>query len=75
MQAHPIIAVDINPGKLEYAKSFGATHTINAAEDDPVEAIRDLTGRGADYSFVAVGEPRGNQSGMGTVWPPGVSAC
>ena len=58
VHAHPIIAVDINPAKLEYAKSFGATHTINAAEEDPVEAIRDLTGRGADYSFVAVGEPR-----------------
>lgn len=55
VQAHPIIAVDINPAKLEYAKSFGATHTIDASKENPVEAIKDLTGRGADYSFVAVG--------------------
>jgi len=56
VEAHPIIAVDVNPSKLEYAKSMGASHTIDASQDDPVEAIKDITGRGADYSFVAVGE-------------------
>ena len=53
--AHPIIAVDVIDEKLEYAKTLGATHTINALVDDPVEAIRDITGRGTDYAFVAVG--------------------
>lgn len=53
--ANPIIAVDIDARKLDYAKSMGATHGIDASQDDPVEAIRDLTGRGADYSFIAVG--------------------
>ena len=53
--ANPIIAVDIDARKLAYAKSLGATHGIDASQDDPVEAIRDLTGRGADYSFIAVG--------------------
>ncbi|MCH8281263.1 MAG: alcohol dehydrogenase catalytic domain-containing protein, partial [Chloroflexi bacterium] len=42
--AHTIIAVDIDDRKLEWAKDFGATHTINATDIDPVAAIRDLTG-------------------------------
>jgi len=54
--AYPIIAVDVLDSKLEAAKSFGATHTINAArESDPVEKALELTcGRGADYVIVAV---------------------
>ncbi len=56
VDAHPIIAVDVNPAKLDYARSMGASHGIDASKEDPVEAIKDLTGRGADYSFVAVGE-------------------
>jgi S-(hydroxymethyl)glutathione dehydrogenase/alcohol dehydrogenase len=50
-----IIAVDVLPAKLELAKRFGATHTIDAAREDPVAAIRDLTRGGADYTFEAVG--------------------
>jgi aryl-alcohol dehydrogenase len=53
-----IIAVDISPDRLELAKGFGATHTINAREVDPVEAIRDLTGGGAEFSLECVGNPR-----------------
>jgi S-(hydroxymethyl)glutathione dehydrogenase / alcohol dehydrogenase len=54
--AYPIIAVDVNPGKLEAAKAFGASHTANSKESDAVEAVRQLTkGRGADYVFVTVG--------------------
>ena len=53
--ANPIIAVDLLDDKLEYARSLGATHMINASKDDPVEAIKDIAGRGADYSFIAVG--------------------
>ena len=46
--AHTIIAVDLDPKKLEWAKDFGATHTVNASQADPVEAIRALTdGNGA----------------------------
>jgi S-(hydroxymethyl)glutathione dehydrogenase / alcohol dehydrogenase len=56
--AQPIIAVDVLPQKLEYARRFGATHTIDASQDDPVAAIKDLTRRGADYTFVAVGNAR-----------------
>src|SRR5215470_9033525 len=51
-----IIAVDVVPHKLEYAQQMGATHLVNAAETDPVAAIKDLTGgRGVDYAFEAIG--------------------
>jgi aryl-alcohol dehydrogenase len=53
-----IIAVDINPDRLEIAKEFGATHTINSDEADPVEAIRDITDGGADFSLECVGKPK-----------------
>ncbi|MGD9239667.1 MAG: NAD(P)-dependent alcohol dehydrogenase [Desulfobacterales bacterium] len=52
-----IIAVDIIPDRLEKAKDFGATHIVNASETDPVEAIRDITGGGAEYSLECVGNP------------------
>ena len=52
-----IIAVDINPDRLELAREFGATHTINSKETDPVEAIQQMTGGGADYSLECVGVP------------------
>ncbi|MEV4732227.1 S-(hydroxymethyl)mycothiol dehydrogenase [Saccharopolyspora sp. NPDC049426] len=54
--ARRIIAVDTDPKKLSWAEGFGATHTINAAEQDSVEAIRELTGGfGADVVIDAVG--------------------
>jgi aryl-alcohol dehydrogenase len=53
-----IIAVDIHSDRLEMAKEFGATHTVNAGEVDPVEAIRDMTGGGADFSLECVGNPK-----------------
>ncbi|MER6943355.1 S-(hydroxymethyl)mycothiol dehydrogenase [Nonomuraea sp. NPDC000554] len=56
--ASRIIAVDVDDRKLEWARDFGATHTVNSRESDPVEAIRDLTGGfGADVVIDAVGRP------------------
>jgi len=54
--AYPVIAVDVRDSKLETAKVFGATHTVNAKkEKDPIKKVQELTyGRGADYVFVAV---------------------
>jgi S-(hydroxymethyl)mycothiol dehydrogenase len=53
-----IIAVDVDDRKLEWARGFGATHTVNSRSSDPVEAIRDLTGgNGADVVIEAVGRP------------------
>ena len=57
--ASRIIAVDTLPSKLEYAKDMGATDVVNALEDDPVDAIKDLTdGLGVDYAFEAIGLPK-----------------
>ncbi|MCX2726142.1 Zn-dependent alcohol dehydrogenase [Thermomicrobium sp. 4228-Ro] len=54
--AGPVIAVDVVPQKLEWAKQLGATHVVNAREHDPLDAIRSLTeGRGADYTFEVIG--------------------
>ncbi|MBN6050314.1 S-(hydroxymethyl)mycothiol dehydrogenase [Nonomuraea sp. RK-328] len=56
--ATTIIAVDVDDRKLEWARGFGATHTVNAREADPVERIRELTGGfGADVVIDAVGRP------------------
>ena len=56
--AGKIIAVDRDPRKLEWAKELGATHTINAAEVDTIEAVQELTGGfGADVVIDAVGRP------------------
>lgn len=57
--ARTIIAVDIDDQKLEWAKDFGATHTVNSSEVDAVEAIRELTdGNGVDVAIEAVGLPQ-----------------
>lgn len=52
--ASMIVAVDIVPQKLEWARAFGATHLVDASKEDPVDAIRKLCG-GVDYAFEAVG--------------------
>jgi S-(hydroxymethyl)mycothiol dehydrogenase len=56
--ASPIIAVDLDDRKLQWARQLGATHTVNSSERDPVEAIQELTGGfGADVVIEAVGRP------------------
>ena len=56
--ATTIIAVDLDPKKLEWAQSMGATHVVNARTGDVVESVRELTGgNGADVVIDAVGIP------------------
>jgi S-(hydroxymethyl)mycothiol dehydrogenase len=56
--ARIVIAVDVDERKLEWAKGFGATHTVNSTTTDPVEAIRSFTGgNGVDVAIEAVGRP------------------
>ena len=56
--ASTIIGVDVDEKKLVWAREFGATHTINSANTDPVAGIRELTGgNGADVVVDAVGRP------------------
>jgi S-(hydroxymethyl)glutathione dehydrogenase / alcohol dehydrogenase len=56
--ANPVIAVDLLDGKLESACEFGATHGLNASRDDVRAQVEALTGRGADFVFVTVGDTR-----------------
>ncbi len=57
-RAEQIIAVDIAENKLEWAREFGATDTVNAKNGDPVEQIKELTGgNGVNFVFEAVGAP------------------
>ena len=65
--ADPIIAVDLDDTKLEFAKKFGATHGVNASDVDAVAAIKELTPvegqfdilrqpvSGVDYAFDCIG--------------------
>jgi S-(hydroxymethyl)glutathione dehydrogenase / alcohol dehydrogenase len=53
--AGKIIAVDLLDNKLEYAKQFGATHTINGKTENVVKTVRGITGGGVDYAFDAIG--------------------
>jgi S-(hydroxymethyl)mycothiol dehydrogenase len=57
--ATTIIAIDLDPRKLEWAHQFGATHFVDASMQDPVEAVRSATGGfGADVCIEAVGNPK-----------------
>jgi alcohol dehydrogenase len=53
--ACPVVAVDRLDDKLSLAREVGATHTVNAGDEDPVEAVRELTRGGAAYVFESVG--------------------
>lgn len=55
LEADPIIVVDLDDQKLEFAREFGATHTVNASVVDPVATIVELSGGGVDYAFDAIG--------------------
>ena len=57
--ARQIITIDLLDSKLEFAKTFGATHCINPGQDDPFKAVMELTdGRGADYAFEVISSPK-----------------
>ena len=53
--ARMIIAVDVHEHKLTTARELGATHGVDASAHDPVQAIREMTGGGVDFSFEAIG--------------------
>jgi Zn-dependent alcohol dehydrogenase len=64
--AEPIVALDLSSEKLDVARAFGATHTLDPAVCDPVAEVRALTeGRGADYVFVTVGSIQAVEQGLG----------
>ncbi|MGA3219709.1 MAG: NAD(P)-dependent alcohol dehydrogenase [Acidimicrobiales bacterium] len=50
-----IIGIDVNPARLQLARELGATHVLDPRESDPVEAVRELTRGGADFSLETTG--------------------
>ena len=69
--ASRIIAVDLNPQKLALARQFGATHTLDPATTNVLDAIRDLTAGGADYTFECVGNLAVIQQALEALAPGG----
>jgi S-(hydroxymethyl)glutathione dehydrogenase/alcohol dehydrogenase len=66
--AGAVVAVDLEPGKLELALSLGATHAVNPSEQDPVEAVRGIVGGdGVDHAFEAIGNPATIELAVGLV--------
>jgi len=53
--AGKIIAVDAKPWKFELARKLGATDCVDATDGDPVAAVHELTGGGADFAFECIG--------------------
>ena len=56
--AWPIVAIDVLESKLNLAGQFGATHLVNAAQVDAVQAVRDTTHGGAQFAFESVGNEK-----------------
>jgi len=72
--ANPIIAVDRVREKLELARAQGATHAVDAAEEDrPVSAVRRLTEGGVDYAFEVIGTPETIRLAWGAIRPGGTA--
>lgn len=71
-----VIAVDVEPSRLEMAKRLGADHVVDSREHDPVEAIRELTRReeGADKSIECSAIPAVRRQAIQAVRPWG-TAC
>ena len=70
--AEPIIAIDLDPAKLELARRFGATHVIDAGNEDVVARVQELTGEGVPWMIDAVGAPATMQQAVACLAPEGV---
>jgi Zn-dependent alcohol dehydrogenase len=55
--ANPVIAIDIDPVKLELARRFGATHVVEAGQSDIVDQVLELSDGGVPWMIDAVGRP------------------
>jgi S-(hydroxymethyl)glutathione dehydrogenase / alcohol dehydrogenase len=68
-----IIAIDINPTKLQLATKLGATDLVNPAERDPVERVKELTNGGVQHSFEVIGSKRTAEQAFGMLGPGGTA--
>jgi len=71
-ECNPIIAIDINPEKLNQAKQYGATHLINATQVDPVKQINEICS--LDFAIEASGSPLAMKQALESVKNQGGSA-
>ena len=71
--ADPIVAVDVNPQKLELAGLLGATVLVHALEVEGVEAVRAAAGGGVDYAFEALGREQTIQQAWSSLAPGGTA--
>ncbi|HWO72249.1 MAG TPA: Zn-dependent alcohol dehydrogenase [Dehalococcoidia bacterium] len=72
--AHPIVAVDLLDSKLEAARQFGATHTVNASKVDAVQGVKDATGgRGVDFSFIMAASSKAVRQAFEMLGPRGTA--
>jgi len=69
--AYPIIAIDIRDDKIEIAKTFGASHGVNAREQDAVAAVLETTEYGVDWAFEVLGNPRTIEQAWELIRPRG----
>ena len=65
--AYPVIAIDIRSDKIELAKTFGASHGVNAREQDAAAAILEITEHGVDWAFEVLGNPRTIEQAWGLI--------
>jgi S-(hydroxymethyl)glutathione dehydrogenase/alcohol dehydrogenase len=68
-----VIAIDLNPAKLEMAQAFGATDVIDASSVDPVAAVREITKGGAEFSFEAIGSKTATEQAFRMIRPGGTA--
>jgi len=67
-----IIAVDLNPKRLELARELGATHVVDGGQEDAVEAIRRITGPGVEFALEMSGSTRALRQAVDSTAPGGV---
>jgi Zn-dependent alcohol dehydrogenase len=69
--AHPVIAVDLDPVKLDLAGRVGATHLVDAREPDVVDRVLALSDGGAPWVIDAVGRPTTMRQAVECLRPAG----
>jgi Zn-dependent alcohol dehydrogenase len=69
--AHPVIAIDLDPAKLDLARRLGATHLIDAAEGQVVERVLEISDGGVPWLLEAVGRPETMRQGIECLRPGG----
>ena len=67
-----IILVDVSDERLKFGTELGATHVVNAAKENPVDAIRQITGPGADFTLECSGNPKAFRQAIDSVALRGV---